>query len=185
MNCWRFADAVRVGNKEQFKKPLRFMKEVTQNLRNPGMACLAHSRPEQGDYVSAAHMRQDGLAQLTAEVDRIMQRDYAGLWEQRPRLFRLAINEAASLAWLTDVPELVFPTLAQEKIQALAHWHCRQESLLRRGTTSVPSVLRDACCRARICPAEWPAAPCRQSAWQGPGRWEMTGRKVRLSNTRV
>lgn len=48
------------------------------------------------------------------------------------RLIRLAVNEAESLAWQTSYPHLVFPTLATEKIEALATWNRRQEAMRER-----------------------------------------------------
>jgi hypothetical protein len=42
-------------------------------------------------------------------------------------LFQLALNEAEALAWQTDYPQLVFPTLAVEKVQAVAAWRARQQ----------------------------------------------------------
>src|SRR4051812_34461156 len=44
-------------------------------------------------------------------------------------LLRLAVNEAAALAWQTGYPHLVFPTLVAEKAQALAKWNIHQRSL--------------------------------------------------------
>jgi hypothetical protein len=40
----------------------------------------------------------------------------------------LALNEAEALAWQTDYPHLLFPTLALEKVQAVAAWQTRQRS---------------------------------------------------------
>ncbi|MFZ0826591.1 MAG: hypothetical protein WAO02_04130 [Verrucomicrobiia bacterium] len=47
------------------------------------------------------------------------------------QLFRQAMSEAEAVAWQTDYPQLVFPTLAMEKVQAVATWHSRQQSLRR------------------------------------------------------
>ena len=47
------------------------------------------------------------------------------------RLLRLALNEAEALAWQTEFPHLVFPTLALEKAQAAVAWHQRQSALRR------------------------------------------------------
>jgi hypothetical protein len=47
-------------------------------------------------------------------------------------LLHLALNEAEALAWESGVPQLVFPTLAREKVQAVAAWHARQQFLHRR-----------------------------------------------------
>jgi hypothetical protein len=45
------------------------------------------------------------------------------------RLFRVAINEAEAIAWDTDFPQLVFPELAAEKVEALATWYSLGQSL--------------------------------------------------------
>ncbi len=45
------------------------------------------------------------------------------------RLLRLAMNEAEALAWQTGYPHLLFPALAQEKIEAVADWTRRQEAI--------------------------------------------------------
>jgi hypothetical protein len=38
-------------------------------------------------------------------------------------LVQLALNEAESLAWETEYPQLVFPALAEEKIATLSDWY--------------------------------------------------------------
>ncbi|HEX4264001.1 MAG TPA: hypothetical protein VH597_06645 [Verrucomicrobiae bacterium] len=52
--------------------------------------------------------------------------------EGHQHVLELAINEAEALAWQTDYPELLFPTLATEKASAVTGWHLRQQSLRRR-----------------------------------------------------
>ena len=44
-------------------------------------------------------------------------------FELPERLFRVALNEAEALAWETEYPQLVFPALAQEKIEAISSWY--------------------------------------------------------------
>jgi hypothetical protein len=39
------------------------------------------------------------------------------------RLFRVAVNEAEALAWETGFPHLVFPVLAEEKVQKASAWY--------------------------------------------------------------
>ena len=46
------------------------------------------------------------------------------------QLFRQALVEAEALAWQTEYPQLVFPELAMEKVQAVAAWHHRQQSMV-------------------------------------------------------
>lgn len=57
--------------------------------------------------------------------------DYADRAGKHARLLRLALNEAEGLAWQTEVPHLVFHTLAVEKAEATVAWHQRQVSLRR------------------------------------------------------
>ena|ERR1017187_6845738 len=45
------------------------------------------------------------------------------------RLVRLALNEAEAAAWQTKYPHLFFPTLAAEKVRAVAAWNARQQSV--------------------------------------------------------
>jgi hypothetical protein len=51
--------------------------------------------------------------------------------EDYEHLLRLAMNEAEALAWQTDYPHLLFPTLAAEKAQAVANWQSHQHFLKR------------------------------------------------------
>jgi hypothetical protein len=44
------------------------------------------------------------------------------------------LNEAEALAWQTSYPHLLFPELAVEKVQAVAAWQTRQESVQRHHT---------------------------------------------------
>jgi len=48
------------------------------------------------------------------------------------QLFQLALKEAEALAFQTPYPQLVFPALAMEKIQAVSAWQARQERLQQR-----------------------------------------------------
>lgn len=45
-------------------------------------------------------------------------------------LVRHARTEAEAIAWSTEVPELVFPTLFEETLQRLRRWHQRQQRIL-------------------------------------------------------
>jgi hypothetical protein len=54
--------------------------------------------------------------------------------EEHEHLLDLALNEAEALARQTEFPQLFFPTLAAEKVQAVARWHERERSLRGRGS---------------------------------------------------
>jgi hypothetical protein len=47
------------------------------------------------------------------------------------RLIQLAVNEAEALAWETEYPHLVFPSLALEKVKVAANWRQRQQVVRR------------------------------------------------------
>ena len=72
---------------------------------------------------------------LAAQIERTKQNLLAELQEsfQVPeQLFRQALGEAEALAWQTGYPQLVFPTLAMEKVQTVAAWQRRQQALTNR-----------------------------------------------------
>jgi hypothetical protein len=55
--------------------------------------------------------------------------EFREIVESNQKSFQLALNEAEALAWQTDYPQLVFPDLAMEKIQAVAAWQTRRQSV--------------------------------------------------------
>jgi len=63
----------------------------------------------------------------------MLERDFACLLKEEPRVLELALKEAEALAWETGVPELVLLTLAEEKAAGVALWHDRQEALRHHG----------------------------------------------------
>ena len=70
------------------------------------------------------------LAQINAAREAIFAESYQALKSQE-RLLRLALNEAEATAWQTLYPQLVFPVLATEKVQAVIAWEARQQSVRR------------------------------------------------------
>src|SRR4051812_47738668 len=44
-------------------------------------------------------------------------------------MLQLAVNEAEAIAWETEFPYLVFPTLAQEKAASVANWAAHQRQV--------------------------------------------------------
>ncbi len=71
---------------------------------------------------------QKVLAQVARVKAAIFAEARAALGAQQ-HLLRLALNEAEAQAWQTEYPHLVFPVLATEKVQAVAAWSRRQQSL--------------------------------------------------------
>ncbi len=70
------------------------------------------------------------LAQV-ARVRNAIQTEFRETLKVNDQLLRLALNEAEALAWQTDYPHLLFPTLAQEKVQAVAAWNHHQQRVRR------------------------------------------------------
>lgn len=81
--------------------------------------------------VALTEPRDERLEQLRNTVET----DFAHLRGARGHLVRLALNEAEALALQTGFPHLVFPALAQEKVNAIAAWHQRQAALQRTEPT--------------------------------------------------
>jgi len=55
--------------------------------------------------------------------------EYRNYMVGQEHMIALALNEAEALAWQTDFPLLVFPTLAFEKAASVASWQGRQRKL--------------------------------------------------------
>lgn len=63
-------------------------------------------------------------------------REFGGGAGEHRHLTRLALNEAEAIAWQSGFPHLVFPSLAEEKVRAVANWSRRQR-LLRGRSPSI------------------------------------------------
>lgn len=61
------------------------------------------------------------LARIDAAKSNVI-REFTDAMDGHEQVLRLAVNEAEAIAWETEFPYLVFPTLALEKAQEAAHW---------------------------------------------------------------
>lgn len=69
---------------------------------------------------------------LVAQIQRTKDALLAEFRETRAaheQLLRLALTEAEALAWQTPYPQLVFPSLAREKAEAVVSWQTRQHAI--------------------------------------------------------
>jgi hypothetical protein len=76
----------------------------------------------------------DGCKRVLAQIRNVREAILAEARETvqaQDQLLRLAINEAEALAWQTLYPQLVFPTLAMEKVRGVAAWNNYQRLLNR------------------------------------------------------
>lgn len=102
---------------------------------------INESEPKTGATLrsTCAACYQKALAQITAAKEAILAESQQALAAPE-RLLRLALNEAEAIAWQTTYPHLVFPTLATEKIQAVATWNTNQQSVRRAGPVFVRTM---------------------------------------------
>jgi hypothetical protein len=70
-----------------------------------------------------------GVQEQLARVRESLFNEWRETLSTQERLLRLALNEAEALAWQSEVPQLLFPALAEEKVRGLARWHIRQRRL--------------------------------------------------------
>jgi hypothetical protein len=79
---------------------------------------------------------------LTAQIQRAranLLHELKGRFSLPEQWFRLAVEEAEALAWQTDYPHLLFPTLATEKVQAVADWNARQQFIRQKNSLATLS----------------------------------------------
>jgi len=84
-----------------------------------------------------AHICLDSCRKLLARLEKAkanIMAEFRSSLHDHEHVLHLALNEAEALAWQTDFPQLVFPTLAMEKAQAVKAWHQRQESFREHGS---------------------------------------------------
>ena len=70
------------------------------------------------------------VSQINDAKNRIVT-EFQDMLDANEHLLHLALNEAEALAWQTSYPQLFFPDLATEKVQAVANWSAHQRSLRR------------------------------------------------------
>ena len=75
---------------------------------------------------------------LIAQIERVKNNiaaEFSEAFETQEQLLNRTIREAEALAWQTEYPQLVFPTLAMEKVQNVAGWTARQQAI-RQNTSA-------------------------------------------------
>ena len=73
------------------------------------------------------HAAADALPQVQSRLGQSPRRPASP-----PRLVRLALTEAEALAAQTGYPHLVFPLLAEEKVQQVTRWQERQHAVWKQ-----------------------------------------------------
>lgn len=75
---------------------------------------------------------------LATQIDRVRAgflAEFRDTFAANGQLLNHVINEADALAWQTEYPQLFFPALALEKVQAAANWKARQDRVFRQVPT--------------------------------------------------
>ena len=99
-----------------------------------------NTKMNQTEWRAACRKFGDACRKVRAQLTRVRQSILAetrATLDSRERLVRLALNEAEALAWQTRYPHLLFPTLALEKVQAVAQWDARQRQIRQAALRSV------------------------------------------------
>ena len=104
---------------------MKFIQTSKQLTHRSTAACLAGFRKLRAGIAAAKKA-------LVAE--------FQGQFGPYEHLLRLALNEAEALAWQTNYPHLVFPTLAAEKARSVLEWNGRQQIVQRRNNVHSPSL---------------------------------------------
>jgi hypothetical protein len=90
-------------------------------------------------FADACVDRCQRLIAHIAKVKANLVTEFSEKFAVQDQQLRLAVNEAEALAWETDYPHLVFPTLALEKVKVAAAWNERQGAI-REGSSLVFSA---------------------------------------------
>lgn len=73
----------------------------------------------------------DKILARIKEAKTVILAEAQGSSQASEQMLRLAVNEAEAIAWQTNVPHLIFPTLALERVQAVSNWNDRQQVVRR------------------------------------------------------
>jgi hypothetical protein len=71
---------------------------------------------------------QKVLERIAGARERILN-ESRGMLRAQEHLLQLALNEAEAAAWQTTYPDLVFPVLAAEKVQAVVAWDAKLQKV--------------------------------------------------------
>jgi len=110
---------------------------ATVNSGGSSTPAISRTTTENGftDYC-LAYCRK--LVTEIREARQRLTRQFQLAFAGQEKLLRLALNEAEALAFLTDYPHLVFPTLAMEKLQYATTWKNRQQQIAGNGARISP-----------------------------------------------
>jgi hypothetical protein len=98
---------------------------------------VVHVQPTIADHcVQSCKKLLAGIEQTKKRITS----EFQATLDSHAQIFQLALKEAEALAFQTEYPQLLFPSLALEKIQALSAWQARQLSLRQRRAVFAAAV---------------------------------------------
>src|SRR4051812_2210105 len=85
-------------------------------------------------YTDLSLQRFSAACRTTLESlkNQLVRRLSAEFSDLQSNLVRQAVDEAQALAALTTVPQLVLPTLAEEKVQSVHNWAVHQRAIFQQ-----------------------------------------------------
>ena len=97
--------------------------------------CIESTDRGRATAAPAAPISLDRCREFLAQAERAKAALFKAFRPQiapHEHLLWLALNEAEALAWQTDYPHLLFPTLAAEKAETVTAWHAQQAAVQRK-----------------------------------------------------
>lgn len=80
-------------------------------------------------FVKACALSCQRMLAKLQNVKESLTQEFRSRLGNRNRMLDLALHEAESLAYETGYPQLVFPSLAREKAEAVVRWNRRQKEV--------------------------------------------------------
>jgi hypothetical protein len=90
---------------------------------------VAHAEPVVFENLTLRYLPDDFRSRANELKSVLVKKLSAEHAEVEKRLVRQAVNEADALAFLTSVPLLLLPALAEEKVEEVAAWSARQRAV--------------------------------------------------------
>jgi hypothetical protein len=107
-------------------------KTIKKNMNTNHAQEIVNAKPNIADHcVQSCRKLLAGIEQAKKKIAN----EFQETLDSHAQIFQLALKEAEALAFQTEYPHLLFPSLALEKIQAVSAWQARQQSLRHRGAS--------------------------------------------------
>jgi hypothetical protein len=93
---------------------------------------INHNKEREASEQTITNRCVQSCKKLLAGIEQVKNKiadEFQETLDSHGQSLQLALNEAEALAWQTAYPHLLFPTLALEKVLAVAAWQTRQRSL--------------------------------------------------------